>query len=191
MILTIDNYDSFTFNIVRYLAELGCEVIVKRNNEISLDEIERLAPSHIVISPGPHNPNKAGISLATINRFAGIIPIMGICLGHQSIVQAFGGTISTAPKVMHGKTSQITHTGTGCFTGLPSPFMATRYHSLVAKSSSIPDCLEVTAWTTLADSTMDIVMGVKHRTLPIHGVQFHPESILTEHGHQLLRNFTA
>lgn len=189
MLLMIDNYDSFTYNIVQYLGELGADVRVYRNDAITLDEIERLAPEKIVISPGPCTPNEAGISVETIHHFAGKIPILGICLGHQSIGQAFGGKIVRANQVMHGKLSQMHHYGKGVFAGLSNPFTATRYHSLVIEKDSLPECLEVTAWTELADGRIDEIMGVRHRTLPIEGVQFHPESILSEHGHQLLKNF--
>jgi anthranilate synthase component 2 len=189
MLLMIDNYDSFTFNVVQYLAELGADVQVHRNDEITLDEIERLAPSHIVISPGPCTPNEAGVSMATIEAFAGRVPILGVCLGHQSLGQVFGGNVVRARQVMHGKTSPIHHRGAGVFRDLPSPFTATRYHSLVVDYASLPDCLEVTAWTALEDGSIDEIMGLRHRTLAVEGVQFHPESILTEHGHQLLRNF--
>jgi anthranilate synthase component II len=184
MLLMIDNYDSFTFNLVQYFGELGEDVLVKRNDEITLAEIEKLAPHKIVISPGPCSPSEAGISVPTITKFAGKIPILGVCLGHQSIGQAFGGKIVHAQTLMHGKTSQITHTNTGVFAGLPSPYRATRYHSLVIEKQSCPDCLEITAWTDDGE-----IMGVKHKTLAIEGVQFHPESIMTEHGHQLLKNF--
>ena len=184
MLLMIDNYDSFTFNLVQYLGELGEDVLVKRNDEVTLGEIEKLAPSKIVISPGPCSPNEAGISLATIEKFAGKIPLLGVCLGHQAIGQAFGGRIVHAKTLMHGKTSQVTHAGLGVFAELPSPFRATRYHSLVIERESCPDCLEITAWTDDGE-----IMGVRHKSLPIEGVQFHPESIMTEHGHQLLRNF--
>ncbi len=184
MLLMIDNYDSFTYNLVQYLGELGQEVKVVRNDEIGLDEVERLAPSHIVISPGPCTPNEAGISVPLIKAFAGRVPILGVCLGHQSIGQAFGGRIVHARALMHGKTSAIHHTGRGVFRGLPNPFTATRYHSLVIERASLPDCLEVTAWTEDGE-----IMGVRHRTLAVEGVQFHPESVLTEHGHDLLRNF--
>jgi anthranilate synthase component 2 len=180
----IDNYDSFTFNLVQYLGELGEDVLVKRNDEVTLGEIEKLAPTKIVISPGPCSPNEAGISLATIEKFAGKIPLLGVCLGHQAIGQAFGGRIVHAKTLMHGKTSQVTHAGLGVFAELPSPFRATRYHSLVIERESCPDCLEITAWTDDGE-----IMGVRHKSLPIEGVQFHPESIMTEHGHQLLRNF--
>jgi anthranilate synthase component 2 len=188
MILMIDNYDSFTYNIVQYLGELGELVEVFRNDEISLAEIDAMAPQGIVISPGPCTPNEAGISMEVIRAFAGKIPILGICLGHQSIGQVYGGVVGRAKKVMHGKTSAIHHTGLGVFAGLPNPFTATRYHSLVVESDSLPDCLEVTAWT-LVDGVIDEIMGVKHKSLLIEGVQFHPESILTEHGHDLLQSF--
>jgi anthranilate synthase component 2 len=188
MILMIDNYDSFTYNIVQYLGELGELVEVFRNDEISLAEIEAMAPQGIVISPGPCTPNEAGISMEVIRTFAGKIPILGICLGHQSIGQVYGGVVGRAKKVMHGKTSAIHHTGLGVFAGLPNPFTATRYHSLVVESGSLPDCLEVTAWT-LVDGVIDEIMGVRHKSLLIEGVQFHPESILTEHGHDLLQSF--
>lgn len=189
MLLMIDNYDSFTFNLVQYFGELGAEVRVVRNDELSLDEVERLAPRYLVISPGPCTPTEAGISVPAIQRFAGQIPILGVCLGHQSIGQAFGGRIVHARAVMHGKTSPIYHADTGVFSGLPSPFLATRYHSLVIEQETLPECLEATAWTRHADGSRDEIMGVRHRTLPVQGVQFHPESILTEHGHRLLRNF--
>ena len=189
MILMIDNYDSFTYNVVQYLGELGADVRVYRNDEISLEEIERLAPEKLVISPGPCTPTEAGISLAVIERFKGEIPILGICLGHQSIGQAFGGNIIRAGQVMHGKTSQVFHNNTGVFKGLNNPFIATRYHSLVIDKNQLPDCLEITAWTQNADGSIEEIMGVRHKTLDIEGVQFHPESILSEHGHDLLRNF--
>jgi anthranilate synthase component 2 len=189
MLLMIDNYDSFTFNLVQYFGELGAEVRVIRNDELPLDEVERLAPKHIVISPGPCTPTEAGISVPAIQRFAGRIPILGVCLGHQSIGQAFGGKIVHARAVMHGKTSPIYHADTGVFSGLPNPFQATRYHSLVIEQETLPDCLEVTAWTRQHDGSRDEIMGVRHRTLAVQGVQFHPESILTDHGHRLLRNF--
>ena len=189
MLLMIDNYDSFTYNIVQYLGELGADVRVYRNDAISLDEIERLAPEKIVISPGPCTPNEAGISVETIHHFGGKIPILGICLGHQSIGQAFGGNIVRANKVMHGKLSEMHHYGKGVFAGLSNPFTATRYHSLVIDKETLPECLEITAWTEQSDGRVDEIMGVRHRTLPIEGVQFHPESILSEHGHQLLKNF--
>ena len=180
----IDNYDSFTFNLVQYLGELGEDVLVKRNDEVTLGEIEKLAPAKIVISPGPCSPSEAGISVAVIEKFAGTIPLLGVCLGHQAIGQAFGGRIVHAKTLMHGKTSQVTHTGQGVFAALPTPFRATRYHSLVIERESCPDCLEITAWTDDAE-----IMGVRHKSMPIEGVQFHPESIMTEHGHQLLGNF--
>jgi len=189
MILMIDNYDSFTYNIVQYLAELKAEVKVYRNDEIGIADIERLAPEKIVISPGPCTPNEAGISVEVITHFAGRLPILGVCLGHQSIAQAFGGKIVRAKQVMHGKTSPMHHSNSGVFTGLTNPFEATRYHSLVIEQSSLPSCLEITAWTENADGSLDEIMGVRHKTLPIEGVQFHPESILTQHGHDLLNNF--
>ncbi len=184
MLLMIDNYDSFTYNLVQYLGELGAEVKVFRNDEIGLDEIGALAPSHIVISPGPCTPKEAGISVAAIREFAGKIPILGVCLGHQSIGDAFGGRIVHAQRLMHGKTSPIRHRGEGVFHGLPDPFTATRYHSLVIEPDSVPAVLEVTAWTDDGE-----IMGVRHRELAVEGVQFHPESILSEHGHALLKNF--
>lgn len=189
MLLMIDNYDSFTYNIVQYLFELGAEVEVARNDQITLDDIAVLAPNQIVISPGPCTPNEAGISLAVIDRFAGQIPILGICLGHQSIAQAYGGDIIRAETVMHGKTSKIHHTGQGVFSGLPCPFVATRYHSLVMAKASLPDTLEITAWTEHENGELEAVMGIRHKTQSVEGVQFHPESILTEHGHALLENF--
>ena len=189
MLLMIDNYDSFTYNVVQYLAELGAEVKVVRNDEISVDDIEALKPSHIVISPGPCTPNEAGISMGVIDRFRGVIPILGVCLGHQSIGQVYGGAVVRAPRVMHGKTSEIFHTGVGVFSGLPSPFVATRYHSLVLAPESLPDTLEVTAWTSFEDGSMEAIMGVRQVADGVEGVQFHPESILTEHGHALLNNF--
>ncbi len=188
MILMIDNYDSFTFNVVQYLLELGAEVTVRRNDEIAIADIEQMAPEKIVISPGPCTPNEAGISLATVAHFAGKIPILGICLGHQSIGQSFGGSVVRANAVMHGKTSLIHHDGKGVFAQLENPFVATRYHSLVVAQQDLPDSLEVTAWTEV-DGKIDAIMGLKHRELDVEGVQFHPESILTEHGHQLLDNF--
>jgi anthranilate synthase/aminodeoxychorismate synthase-like glutamine amidotransferase len=189
MLLVIDNYDSFTYNLVQYLGELGQEVRVVRNDEIAAAEIETLAPSQIVVSPGPCTPNEAGISLETIKRYAGKIPILGVCLGHQSIGQAFGGKVVRAAQVMHGKTSQIHHDGKGAFTGLPNPFEATRYHSLIIERASLPDCLDVTART--ADHEGGEIMAVRHKTLPVEGVQFHPESFLTTAGKDLLRNFIA
>ena len=189
MILMIDNYDSFTYNLVQYFGELGADVKVVRNDEITLEEIAALAPEKIVISPGPCTPNEAGVSVAAIKAFAGKIPLLGVCLGHQGIGQAMGGKVIRAPFVMHGKTSQVYHKNTGVFTGLKNPFQATRYHSLVIEKESIPDCLEITAWTLNEDGSMGEIMGVKHKTLAVEGVQFHPESILTEHGHDMLRNF--
>ena len=189
MILMIDNYDSFTYNLVQYFGELGAEVKVVRNDEITIDEIAALAPEKIVISPGPCTPNEAGVSVDTIKNFAGKIPLLGVCLGHQSIGQAFDGKVIRAPFVMHGKTSPVYHNSTGVFTGLKNPFQATRYHSLVIEKESLPDCLEITAWTQNDDGTMAEIMGVRHKTLAVEGVQFHPESILTEHGHDMLRNF--
>ncbi len=184
MLLMIDNYDSFTYNLVQYLGELGEEVLVRRNDEIGLDEVAAMKPERIVVSPGPCTPGEAGISVPLIERFAGTIPLLGVCLGHQSIGQAFGGRIVHARELMHGKISAIEHTGKGVFHSLPNPLQATRYHSLVIERDSLPDCLEVTAWS--ADGE---IMGVRHKTLQVEGVQFHPESILTEHGHELLRNF--
>ena len=188
MILMIDNYDSFTFNVVQYLLELGAEVAVRRNDEITIADIEAMAPQKIVISPGPCTPNEAGVSLDTVAYFAGKIPLLGICLGHQSIGQSFGGDIVRAKAVMHGKTSMIHHNGSGVFAELANPFKATRYHSLVVAPETMPDCLEVTAWTE-ENGEMEAIMGLRHRELDVEGVQFHPESILTEHGHQLLNNF--
>jgi anthranilate synthase component II len=185
MLLMIDNYDSFTYNLVQYLGELGEEVVVHRNDEITLEQIAALKPDRIVVSPGPCTPNEAGISVPLIKEFAGKIPILGVCLGHQSIGQAFGGKIVHAQQLMHGKTSQIHHKNEGVFRALPNPYRATRYHSLVIERQSIPACLEVTAWTDDGE-----IMGVRHKTLAVEGVQFHPESILTEHGHALLQNFT-
>ena len=184
MLLMIDNYDSFTYNLVQYLGELGEDVRVYRNDEITLEQIEALGPARIVISPGPCTPNEAGISVGLVRRFAGRIPILGVCLGHQSIGQALGGRIVHAKTLMHGKTSLIHHSGAGVFRGLPEPFEATRYHSLVIERESLPDCLEITAWTEDGE-----IMGVRHKTQSLEGVQFHPESILTQHGHQLLKNF--
>jgi anthranilate synthase component 2 len=189
MLLMIDNYDSFTYNLVQYLGELGADVQVHRNDRITVEEIERLAPEKIVISPGPCTPNEAGVSVETIRHFAGRVPILGVCLGHQSIGQAFGGRIVHAGEIMHGKTSMISHADTGVFRGLPQPFEATRYHSLVIEPASLPECLEVTAWTGDAQGGLDEIMGVRHRDMPVEGVQFHPESILTACGHDLLRNF--
>ena len=191
MVLMLDNYDSFTYNLVQYLGELGVEVVTHRNDCISVDEVERLAPERIVISPGPCTPDEAGISLDLIRRLAGRVPILGVCLGHQAIGQAFGGHVIRADEVMHGKTSPVHHTGAGLFAGLPNPFTATRYHSLVVEWATLPDCLEATAWTCHADGRPHAIMGLRHRELPVAGVQFHPESILTQHGHALLKNFLA
>ncbi|MDF1691869.1 MAG: aminodeoxychorismate/anthranilate synthase component II [Zhongshania sp.] len=189
MLLMIDNYDSFTYNVVQYFAELGAEVKVVRNDEVSVADIRVMAPSHLVISPGPCTPNEAGISMAAIEAFAGEIPILGVCLGHQSIGQVFGGKIVRARQVMHGKTSPMHHHNSGVFTGLNNPLVATRYHSLVIEKASLPDCLEITSWTQLDDGSVDEIMGVRHKTLDIEGVQFHPESILSEQGHELFKNF--
>lgn len=189
MLLMIDNYDSFTYNVVQYLGELGAEVHVVRNDEIQVADIESLAPEKIVLSPGPCTPNEAGISMEVVRAYAGKLPILGICLGHQSIGQVFGGSIVRARQVMHGKTSLVHHRGEGVFRGLTQPFEATRYHSLVVERESLPDCLEVTAWTETEAGEVDEIMGLRHRELAIEGVQFHPESILTAHGHDLLRNF--
>ncbi len=191
MILMIDNYDSFTYNLVQYCGELGHTVQVVRNDAIDLAGIRALHPSHIIISPGPCTPNEAGISLAVISEFAGTIPLLGVCLGHQSIGQAFGGKVVHARQVMHGKTSRIYHRGTDVFRDIPDGFTATRYHSLVIEQASFPDCLEMTAWTTQASGELDEIMGVRHREHAVFGVQFHPEAILTEHGHRLLQNFFA
>jgi anthranilate synthase component 2 len=188
-VVMIDNYDSFTYNLVQYFGELGADVTVMRNDQISVEDIEGLAPDKIVISPGPCTPKEAGVSVATIQTFAGRIPILGVCLGHQSIGYALGGNIIHAKNIMHGKTSPVYHQDVGVFKGLKSPFTATRYHSLVIEQSTLPDCLEITAWTQDATGQIDEIMGVRHKTLDIEGVQFHPESILTEHGHDLLRNF--
>ena len=189
MLLMIDNYDSFTYNLVQYLGELGQEISVRRNDEITLAAIEALCPAHIVISPGPCTPNEAGVSLAVIERFKGQVPILGVCLGHQSIGQAFGGRVMPAREIMHGKTSEIYHNGTDVFRGVANPFTATRYHSLIVDQASLPDCLEITAWTQDEAGNMDEIMGLRHKTWPVSGVQFHPESILTAAGHELLRNF--
>ncbi|MEY2699598.1 MAG: hypothetical protein RIQ52_353 [Pseudomonadota bacterium] len=188
-VLMIDNYDSFTYNLVQYLAELGARVTVVRNDQITVEEVASYAPDRLVISPGPCTPKEAGISVPVIERYAGVYPILGVCLGHQSIGHAFGGRIIHAGRIMHGKTSMVHHHDTGVFHGLDNPFQATRYHSLVIDKASLPECLEVTAWTENADGSMEEIMGVRHRTLPIEGVQFHPESILTAQGHELLRNF--
>lgn len=189
MILMIDNYDSFTYNLVQYLGELGAEVQVYRNDAITVDEVIELAPQKIVLSPGPCTPNEAGICLELIERVKDRIPLLGVCLGHQAIGQAFGGTVVRARGVMHGKTSLIHHKGRGVFTELPTPYTATRYHSLIVDRPGLPEDFEITAWTENADGEMDEIMGLRHRGLPIEGVQFHPESILTEHGHRLLKNF--
>lgn len=186
MILVIDNYDSFTYNLVQYLGELGGDIVVKRNDEIDLAGIRELAPDHILISPGPCTPNEAGVSLSLIEHFKGEIPIFGVCLGHQSIGQAFGGDVVRAEQLMHGKTSEIIHDGKAIFEGLPSPFTATRYHSLIVKRETLPDCLEITAETAQGE-----IMGLRHKSYPIEGVQFHPESIITEHGLVMLRNFLS
>ena len=189
MLLMIDNYDSFTYNVVQYLAELGADVQVYRNDEITIEKIEELNPERLVISPGPCTPNEAGISMAAIEHFAGKLPILGVCLGHQAIGQVFGGNVIRAGRVMHGKVSPVFHHDEGVFRGLNNPLQATRYHSLVIEQDSLPDCLEVTAWTRNDDGSMEEIMGVRHKTLAIEGVQFHPESIMTEQGHELLRNF--
>jgi len=189
MLLMIDNYDSFTYNLVQYFGELGADVHVHRNDKITIDEIEALDPEKIVISPGPCTPNEAGISLEVIKHFAGKKPILGVCLGHQSIGQAFGGEIIHAREIMHGKTSPIYHNNNSVFKGLTNPVVATRYHSLVINKETLPDCFEVTAWTQNEDGSLDEIMGIQHKTLPIEGVQFHPESILTKQGHDLLKNF--
>ena len=186
MLLMIDNYDSFTFNLVQYFGELGEDVVVKRNDEISLSDIEKLSPARIVISPGPCSPTEAGISVPAVEKFAGKIPILGVCLGHQSIGQAFGGRVVHAKTLMHGKTSQMSHAGVGVFAELPTPYRVTRYHSLVIERETCPDCLEITAWTDDGE-----IMGVRHKSLAVEGVQFHPESIMTEHGHALLKNFLS
>ena len=197
MVLVIDNYDSFTWNLVQYLGELGAETRVLRNDAIDVAGIRALAPQHIVLSPGPCTPAESGVSLALLAAIAAgdaalsRIPVLGVCLGHQAIGQAFGGEVVRAARIMHGKTSPIRHTGTGVFAGLPDGFTATRYHSLVVAPQSLPACLEVTAWTENADGSREAIMGLRHTALPVHGVQFHPESILTQHGHALLRNFLA
>nr|WP_298152077.1 aminodeoxychorismate/anthranilate synthase component II [uncultured Pseudoxanthomonas sp.] len=189
MLLMIDNYDSFTYNLVQYLQSLGAEVKVVRNDAMTVDEIAKLAPERIVISPGPCTPNEAGVSLEIIERLGANTPILGVCLGHQSIGQAYGGHVIRAGRIMHGKTSRIRHQGKGVFAGLPDAYEATRYHSLVVERSSLPDALEVTAWTENEDGSFEEIMGLRHREYPVEGVQFHPESILTEHGHALLKNF--
>lgn len=186
MILMIDNYDSFTFNLVQYLGELGQDLVVKRNDEITIKDIEELNPEFLMISPGPCSPNEAGISLEAIEYFAGKIPIFGVCLGHQSIAQVFGGDVVRAERLMHGKTSQMHHNNETIFEGLDNPFTATRYHSLIVKKETLPDCLEVTAWTQEGE-----IMALKHKTLPVEGVQFHPESIMTSYGKQMLQNFIS
>lgn len=188
-LVMIDNYDSFTYNLVQYFGELGADVAVVRNDQVSVDDIERLSPDKIVISPGPCTPREAGVSVEAIMAFAGRYPILGVCLGHQSIGYAFGGNIIHAKAIMHGKTSEVYHHNVGVFKGLKNPFTATRYHSLVIEQETLPDCLEVTAWTQDEAGKLDEIMGVRHKTLDIEGVQFHPESILTEHGHDMLRNF--
>ena len=188
-LLMLDNYDSFTYNLVQYLQELGAEVRVERNDALTVDAIERLAPERIVISPGPCTPNEAGVSMAVIERMGASTPILGVCLGHQSIGQVYGGDVIRAGRIMHGKTSRIRHAGKGVFAGLPDGYEATRYHSLVVDKATLPDCLEVTAWTENEDGSMEEIMGLRHRQHPVEGVQFHPESILTQHGHALLRNF--
>ena len=189
MLLMLDNYDSFTYNLVQYFGELGADVHVHRNDKITLEEIEALNPDKIVISPGPCTPNEAGISLEVIKHFSGKKPILGVCLGHQSIGQAFGGDIVHAGEIMHGKVSLIYHNNASVFKGLNNPFKATRYHYLVIDKKSLPDCFEITAWTQTAEGELDEIMGIQHKTLPIEGVQFHPESIMTEQGHELLKNF--
>ena len=189
MLLMIDNYDSFTFNLVQYLQVLGAEVEVVRNDAMTVDEIEKLAPQRIVISPGPCTPNEAGVSLEVIERLGPTTPILGVCLGHQSIGQAYGGKVVRAGRIMHGKTSPIRHQGQGVFAGLPDGYEATRYHSLVVERASLPQALEITAWTENEDGSFEEIMGLRHREHPVEGVQFHPESILTDHGHALLKNF--
>lgn len=189
MLLMIDNYDSFTYNVVQYLGELGADVKVVRNDEITCSDIAAMAPARIVISPGPCTPDQAGISLEVVEQFAGKIPLLGICLGHQSIGQAFGGDVVRAREVMHGKTSKIYHSNSGVFSGLNNPYEATRYHSLVVARDSLPECFDITAWTQHDDGSMDEVMGLRHKTLAVEGVQFHPESILTEFGYELLDKF--
>jgi anthranilate synthase component 2 len=189
MLLMIDNYDSFTYNLVQYFGELGADVHVHRNDQITVDEIAKLEPQYLVISPGPCTPNEAGVSVEAIKTFAGEIPILGVCLGHQSIGQAFGGKIVHANAIMHGKTSMVMHNDIGVFKGLANPLEATRYHSLVIEKDSLPDCFEITAWTEDDNGNLDEIMGVRHKQLAVEGVQFHPESILTQHGHDMLRNF--
>ena len=189
MLLMIDNYDSFTYNIVQYFGELNQEVKVVRNDQVTLEDIERWQPKYLVIGPGPCSPTEAGISIPAIQHFAGKIPLLGVCLGHQSIGQAFGGNIVRAKTVMHGRLSDMYHSNQGIFSNLPNPFSATRYHSLVIDQATLPECLEVTCWTQEADGTMEEIMGIRHKTLPVEGVQFHPESILSQHGHQIFQNF--
>jgi len=189
MLVMIDNYDSFTYNLVQYLGELGADVKVFRNDGITVDELKALEPERIMISPGPCTPNEAGISMDVIRAFAGVVPILGVCLGHQSIGQVYGGNIVHAREIMHGKTSLVYHKGEHVFRGLENPYTATRYHSLVIDKKTLPDCLEITAWTETGNGEIDEIMGVKHKELAVEGVQFHPESILTEHGHDLLKNF--
>ena len=189
MLLMIDNYDSFTYNLVQYLQALGAEVKVVRNDELSVEQIDRLAPERIVISPGPCTPNEAGVSVDVIRQLGARVPILGVCLGHQSLGQAYGGDVIRAKTIMHGKTSRIRHAGQGVFNGLPDAYEATRYHSLVVSRETLPACLEITAWTDNDDGSFDEIMGLRHREHPVEGVQFHPESILTEHGHALLKNF--
>jgi anthranilate synthase component 2 len=189
MLLMIDNYDSFTYNLVQYLQALGAEVRVERNDALTVEQIAALAPQHIVISPGPCTPNEAGVSMAVIERLGASTPILGVCLGHQSMGQVYGGDVIRAGRIMHGKTSRIRHAGRGVFAGLPDGYEATRYHSLVVDKTTLPECLEVTAWTENDDGSMEEIMGLRHRQFPVEGVQFHPESILTQHGHALLKNF--
>jgi anthranilate synthase component II len=189
MLLMIDNYDSFTYNLVQYFGELGQAVKVIRNDDLSVSDIAALKPERIVISPGPCTPNEAGVSLEVLEKLSGSVPILGVCLGHQSLGQAFGGKVIRAKTIMHGKTSLMHHKAQGVFSGLPSPFEATRYHSLVVEKDSLPDCLEITAWTENEDGSFDEIMGLRHKALPVQGVQFHPESILTQHGHAMLKNF--
>ncbi|MEO7149858.1 MAG: aminodeoxychorismate/anthranilate synthase component II [Rhodanobacteraceae bacterium] len=191
MLLMLDNYDSFTFNLVQYFGELGEDVEVMRNDALGVADIRARKPARIVISPGPGTPDQAGITLELVEKMSGEIPILGVCLGHQAIGQAFGGRVVPARAIMHGKTSMIHHDGRGVFAGLPNPFEATRYHSLIVERESLPTCLEITAWTQNDDGSFDEIMGLRHKTLPVEGVQFHPESILTQHGHNLLRNFLA
>ena len=191
MLLMIDNYDSFTYNLVQYFGELGADVRVERNDQITIEDIEQMAPEHLVISPGPCTPNEAGISVEAIKHFAGKLPILGVCLGHQSIGQAFGGKIVHASAIMHGKTSMVYHNDKGVFRGLKNPLECTRYHSLVIDKATLPDCLEVTSWTQTDAGEIDEIMGVRHKELAIEGVQFHPESILSEQGHEMLKNFLA